>query len=245
MENIESRTDKMKVEVWSDVMCPFCYIGKRRFENALKDFEHGNNIEIEWKAFQLDPSIPSNTGQTVNEYLAARKGIPSEHAAKMNAHVTAMAAELGLRYKLDTAVVANSFDAHRLAHLAKEKGRGDETTERIFKAYFEESKDIADHQTLTEIGILAGLDRDELVSLFNSDHLKKEVKKDLEEGSQLGIQGVPFFVLDRAYAVSGAQPTDIFRQALERAYENWRGKTNFSIVASEEGETCRPGDDCQ
>lgn len=151
----------MKVEIWSDVMCPFCYIGKRRFEQALEQFEYSDDIDVEWKSFQLNPSMETDPDKNINEYLAEAKGWSPEQARQMNQRVTDMAAEEGLEYNMDQAVVANSFDAHRLIQFAKKLDKGAEAEEALFRAYFTESKNIADHNTLLKIAEAIGLDVDE------------------------------------------------------------------------------------
>lgn len=235
----------MKVEIWSDVMCPFCYIGKRRFEQALHQLPYGNAIDVEWKSFQLDPSIVNEPGKNINQYLAERKGITLEHAQQMNDYVTNMAAELGLRYDFSKAIVANSFDAHRFSHLAAKKGKGDAAEESLFKAYFTEGQNIADHDTLAALGTGIGLDPAEVTQTLQTDAYAADVQQDIAEASALGVQGVPFFVMDRKYAVSGAQSVEVFKQALDRAYTEWKAekdKNNLTIV---EGQSCSPEGDCK
>jgi predicted DsbA family dithiol-disulfide isomerase len=207
----------MKVEIWSDIMCPFCYIGKRKFEQALQSFENKEEIEIEWKSFQLDPEIVSNKNRSVNEYLAERKGWSVEQARKLNADVTSMAKEVGLDYDFDKAIIANSFDAHRLIQFAKTKGLGDVAEEALFRAYFTEGKNIADTGTLIALGVGIGLDQAEVKQMLESDSFGDEVQMDIYEAQQVGVRGVPFFVVDNKYAVSGAQSPEVFRQVLERA----------------------------
>lgn len=226
----------MKIEIWSDVMCPFCYIGKRRFENALTQFEFKNEIQVIWKSFQLDPSIKTIPGESVNQYLAERKGIAVADAGKMNDHVTRMASELGLHYDFDKAVVANSFDAHRFSHLAAMHGLGDMAEESLFKAYFTEGKNIADHDTLVQLGIEIGLDPAEIRTMLESDLFSKDVHKDIDQAEEFGVRGVPFFVIDRKYAVSGAQDTSVFLEALRISFAEWkkdREKFNFQTTDGE------------
>jgi predicted DsbA family dithiol-disulfide isomerase len=212
----------MKVEIWSDVMCPFCYIGKRRFENALQQLPFGRNIEVEWKSFQLDPTIKNEPGKSVYQYLAERKGVSLQQAQQMNDYVTKMAAELDLEYDFSKAVVANSFDAHRFSHLAAQKGKGDAAEESLFKAYFTEGKNIADRDTLVALGESIGLDSAEVKQTLQTDAFATDVQHDIEEAGALGVQGVPFFVINRKYAVSGAQSVDVFKQALDKAYTEWK-----------------------
>jgi predicted DsbA family dithiol-disulfide isomerase len=209
----------MKVEIWSDVMCPFCYIGKRRFEEAMAQFPHAGEVLITWKSFQLNPDMVTDPSLNINQYLADVKGWQLEYAQQMNQQVTEMAAAVGLEYDFDRAVVANSFDAHRLSHLATEKGLGDKAEEALFKAYFTQGKNIADHDTLTELGVTIGLDADNVKQVLATDAYTDGVKRDIEEAQYLGIRGVPFFVMDGKYAVSGAQPVEVFLQTLEKARE--------------------------
>lgn len=207
----------MKVEIWSDVMCPFCYIGKRKFEKALEQFPSANEVEIEWKSFQLNPEMKTQPGKNINQYLAEIKGWSLEQAQEMNAHVTKMAKESGLEYHLEKAIVANSFDAHRLSHLAKEHGVQDLLEELLFAAYFTEGKNTDDRAILLELGIKAGLNSEEITAALNSDKYAAEVHEDISIAQQLGVRGVPFFVFDRKYGVSGAQSPEVFLETLTRA----------------------------
>jgi predicted DsbA family dithiol-disulfide isomerase len=227
----------MKVEIWSDVMCPFCYIGKRKFENALAQFPQKDNIEIEWKSFQLNPELVGSSGQSIHEYLAERKGWTLDYAKQLNNQVTGMAAEVGLEYNFDKAVVANSFDAHRFAHLAAKHGLGDAAEESLFKAYFTEGKDISDREVLAELGAGIGLDAEEVRSTLSSNTYAREVQQDIAEAAALGARGVPFFVIDRKYAVSGAQPEDIFLKALQQSF-------NEQAATDSNGNTCSIDGDC-
>lgn len=208
----------MKVEIWSDVMCPFCYIGKRNFEAALEHFPGKNDVNVEWKSFQLNPDIETDPKKSVNEYLAEHKGITLDHAKKLNDRVTSMAADVGLRYDFDKAIVANSFDAHRLSHFAKQQGKQNAMEERLFKAYFTEGKNTADHETLTALADEIGLDAAAVRAVLNSNQFADDVVKDIYEAQQVGARGVPFYVFDNRYAVSGAQPERLFSQVLEKAF---------------------------
>lgn len=213
---------KMEVEIWSDVMCPFCYIGKRRFEAALSNFEHRDDISIEWKSFQLNPAMKTVPGKSINEYLAENKGWTVEYAREMNQYVTNMAKEVGLEYNMDKAVVANSLDAHRLIQFAKTKGLGDAMEEHLFRAYFTEGQNTADHKVLLDIAIEIGLDGNEAAAILESDRFSEEVQQDVYEAQQVGARGVPFFVFNRQYAVSGAQHEDTFLQTLEKSFSAWQ-----------------------
>jgi predicted DsbA family dithiol-disulfide isomerase len=232
----------MKVEIWSDVMCPFCYIGKRRFEDALQHFEHKDEIEIEWKSFQLNPDMVTDPDINIDQYLAEIKGFTLDHAKQLNAHVTQMAAEAGLTYNFDKAIVANSFNAHRYSHLAKKHGLGIEAEEQLFKAYFTDGKNIDDKDTLIELGVALGLDATEVKQTLESNAYADEVKHDIAEARQLGIQGVPFFVLNNKYGISGAQAVPVFEQTLEKAFGEWQKENpKLEII---EGESCGPDGDC-
>jgi predicted DsbA family dithiol-disulfide isomerase len=204
----------MKIEIWSDVMCPFCYIGKRRLEQALEQIPGSEAYSIEWKSFQLDPDLVTNGKENPYEYLADRKGISYQESVKMHENVVNAAREVGLDYRFDKAVVANSLDAHRLSHLAKQHGVGNALEERLFQAYFTEGRDIADHATLTEFGVEAGIPQADIDMLFNGDQFLAEVQRDIAEAQQIGVRGVPFFVFDRKYAVSGAQPVEAFLETI-------------------------------
>ena len=232
----------MKVEIWSDVMCPFCYIGKRRFEDALQHFEHKDEIEIEWKSFQLNPDMVTNPAINIDQYLADVKGFTLDHAKQLNTHVTQMAAEAGLTYNFDKAVVANSFNAHRYSHLAKKHGLGIEAEEQLFKAYFTDGKNIDDKSTLIELGTTLGLDANEVKQTLESSDFADDVKRDIAEARQLGIQGVPFFVLNNKYGISGAQAVPVFEQTLQKAFGEWQNENSRLEII--EGESCGPDGDC-
>lgn len=219
-----NNSEKMKIEIWTDVMCPWCYIGKRRFEKALSQFKHKDKIEVEWKSFQLNPSMRTDTSKTTAQYLAESKGWSPGQTKQIFENVTQLAKAEGLQYDFDKTVVANSFDAHRLLQLAKRYGKGDAVEELLFKAYFEEGKNIADYTALIEIGQKAGLNKEEVKQVLHSDAFKEDVKKDAQEANNLGCTGVPFFVINRKYGISGAQDSGTFLKALEKAFAEWEGK---------------------
>lgn len=237
---------KMKVEIWSDIMCPFCYIGKRHFEQALKQFPHNNEIQIEWKSFQLDPSIPQHLPQktSVYQYLAQRKGMTYDQSVKMHERVVEMAKAAGLQYNFDKAIVANSFSAHRLIQLAKTKGLGDAAEERLFLAYFTQGKDFGDPQVLQELGRDIGLTTEEVNEALTNEQYAQKVKHDINEAEEIGVNGVPFFVFNRKYAVSGAQPATVFTQVVERAFDEWKAEHPSFLSAVSEGPSCKPGEEC-
>jgi predicted DsbA family dithiol-disulfide isomerase len=234
----------MKVEIWSDIMCPFCYIGKRKFEAALAQFAGRADVELSWRSFQLDPNMTSMPGRNVMEYLAERKGQSMDWSRQAHAHVTAMAQAVGLDYRFDKAVVANSFDAHRLIHLAKASGLDDVAEERIFKAYFTEGADFADHEVLTRLGVEIGLPEEAVRAVLASDVYAQAVREDCATAAELGANGVPFFVLDRKYGVSGAQEPATFLQVLEKAHAGWLAARPSAIQITAEGAACGPDGEC-
>jgi len=238
-------TIKMKVEVWSDVMCPFCYIGKKKFESALEKFSGKKNIELTWKSYQLDPSIKNGETPDYKEYLSKRKGMSLSHVTQMLQQVTEMAKGAGLTFHLDKAVIANSFDAHRLSHLALIQGKQNQVEELLFAAHFIEGKDISNHTILIEIAARAGIDSVLVKEMLDGKKFAKEVLADVNEAQQLGIQGVPFFVFNRKYAVSGAQPASSFLQVLEKSYAEWEKESPTSALKIINGPACTPNGECK
>ena len=200
----------MKIEIWSDIMCPFCYIGKRQLETALAEFPNGE-FEIEWKSFQLDPTITPQSGKDVYTFLAERKGMSVEQSIEMHKGVVERAKSVGLDYHFDKAIISNSLTSHRILQLAKTKKLGDKMEEIFFKAYFTEGRDLNDTETLIELAVKAGLDSNEVKEVIENENLYlDDVHSDIHEANEIGVQGVPFFVFDRKYAVSGAQPVEAF-----------------------------------
>ena len=206
----------MQVEIWSDVVCPWCYIGKRRFETALARFGERDQVEVRWRSFQLDPSAPALTQGTLTDRLAERMG-SHDAAVAANARVTVLAAAEGLRYRLDQARPGNTFDAHRLLHLAWERGLQDSAEERLFAAYFAEGEPVGDRDTLVRLLGEVGIDEEEARAVLEGERYGDEVNADQREAMALGATGVPFFVIDRRYGVPGAQSADVLLSALETA----------------------------
>jgi predicted DsbA family dithiol-disulfide isomerase len=209
----------MKVDIWSDVRCPFCYIGKRKFELALEKFPYKDKVEVEWHSFELDPNTETRPDIDSADYLAQKKGQTREWALQMNANVSNIAAEVGLNFNIDKAVVANSFNAHRLIQLAKSMGLDNQIEELLFIAYFIDGKNI-DEKAVTEIGVTAGLEKIAVEGMLNGFDFSNEVRADEQIAQQIGISGVPFFVFDQKLAVSGAQPPETFLGALEQAWKH-------------------------
>ncbi|SHG09766.1 DsbA family oxidoreductase [Ornithinibacillus halophilus] len=209
----------MKIEVWSDFVCPFCYIGKRRLEAALNNFENKDNVTVEYRSYELDPNAEVNPGKSIHELLAGKYGMSVEKAKAMNENVGLQAKEVGLTYHFDTMKHTNTFDAHRLAQYADGKGKGKEMTERLLYAYFTESKLLSDHQTLIELAEEVGLDAEEVEEMLKTDEYGNKVRFDENQAKQIGVQGVPFFVFNEKYAVSGAQPVETFKEVLDKVWE--------------------------
>jgi|APCry1669192269_1035402.scaffolds.fasta_scaffold04917_2 predicted DsbA family dithiol-disulfide isomerase len=196
----------MRIDVWSDVACPWCYVGKRNLELALEEL--GLTPEITWRAFELDPTAPKSTSLSMDEVLSRKYGTTIEQAQEMNRQMTTTAAKLGLEYHLDTLQLGNSFDAHRLAKLAEDHDLGEEIAERLFAAYFTESQLISDHETLTRLGVEVGLDEAEIRRVLASDAYSDEVRGDEAMAQEAGFTGVPTFVIDGQFAIPGAQPVE-------------------------------------
>ncbi|MFN0036032.1 MAG: DsbA family oxidoreductase [Saprospiraceae bacterium] len=222
-ELTDSKKKKMQIEIWSDVVCPFCYIGKLKFEQALEKFPQKDKVEIVWKSFQLDPEAAAN-GEDYLQNLSERKGWSLEQTRQITENVTQMAAAVGLAYHFEKAIAANSFDAHRLSHLAHQHGLQDGMEEALFKAHFVEGKNIADRSTLVQLGTAIGLDATEVKNVLEGQAFADAVRKDIDEAQELRVSGVPFFVFDRKYAVSGAQESDVFLKTLEKALATWQEK---------------------
>lgn len=210
----------MKIEIWSDVMCPFCYIGKRRFENALAQFENKDEVEIVWRSFQLNPALQTDPSKNTIEHLAESKGWDMEYTRKTTDYVVNMAKELGLNYDFEKAIVANSFNAHRLLHLAKQNYVQNECEEKLFEAYFIHGKNIDDNDVLLELGLSLGIHSDAILDMLSSDAYAVDVESDIYQAQQIGVQGVPFFVIDNKYAISGAQQSETFLAALYKAKQS-------------------------
>ena len=219
LENISpgKQTETMNVEVWSDVVCPFCYIGKRNFENALKQTGLTDNVNVVWRSFELAPDLRPNPEATIYEELGKRKGWSLEQSKQIHRQMEQRAKESGLTFDFTQTVPANSFNAHRLLHLAGRHGVQNEVKESLFKGYFTDGKNIDDENYLIETGRKAGINEEEVRNALQSDAIKKEVVEDIEIARKMGINGVPFFVLNRKHALSGAQPVDLFIEALEKA----------------------------
>lgn len=208
----------MKVEIWSDVICPWCYIGKRRFEMALAKFEHRSEVQVIWRSFELDPHAPAQYPGTLDEMLAKKYAVSPQQAAGMNANVTALAKELGLEYHLDKARPGNTFDAHRLLHFAASKQLGDRATERMMHAYFSESLAVGDRDALAGLAPEFGIHENDARAMLVSDAYADLVRADEARAAEYDIRGVPFFLFNESAALSGAQSVEVFTAALQQVY---------------------------
>jgi predicted DsbA family dithiol-disulfide isomerase len=220
----DTRTTPLRVEIWADVACPWCYIGRRRFAAALAAFPHRDRVQVRWRSYLLSPEAPVGSPLTEAEMLAEAKGLPLEAVQEMFAHVTGVAADAGLELRFDTVRPANTFDAHRLVHLARRRDPdlADAMVETLMSAHFQQGLAVDDREVLVRLAVQVGLDAEDVRRALDGDGGADDVLADLEEGRAVRVSGVPFFVLDRRYGVSGAQPTELFVQALEQAWQAGR-----------------------
>lgn len=219
-------------------MCPFCYIGKRNFERALEQFADKDKLQVVWKSFQLDPSIPEVQSESYSNYLVKAKGMPKAQVDAMLANVTQNAKNAGLDYDFDKSVMVNSLKAHRVIQFAKTRGLGDVAEERFFKAFFTEGENIADDATLIKIGKDIGLDEAAVELALTNDKYLDMINQDIQEARTIGVQGVPFFVFNRKYAVSGAQPPQAFLQTLQKSFAEWREVNPEIKIEVTKGQSC-------
>jgi predicted DsbA family dithiol-disulfide isomerase len=231
----------MRIDIWSDYACPFCYIGKRRLEHAISQFEGRDKVEVVYRSFQLDPHAKSNGGVSIHEMLAQKYGMTLEKAQAMNAQLTEQAQTVGLDFKFDTMVHTNTFDSHRLSHYAAKQGKAAEMTERLLRAYFTDSLNLGDHSVLVALAVEVGLDEAETAAMLASDAYSAEVHADIEEGASLNITGVPFFVFNNKYAVSGAQPGPVFSEVLDTVWAEEKEAPVLQVVGQPKGQA--NGDD--
>ena len=232
----------MRIEIWSDVVCPWCYIGKRRLETALSTFEHRDEVEIVYRSFELDPSSPGVPTQTVAEALGAKYGGGPAAGQEMVDRVEAVAAEEGLLFRLGEAQRASTVDAHRLLHLALEDGPATQgrLKEELLAAYFLRAQNPADHAVLREAAVKAGLDGGRADEVLTGDEYAAAVESDVREAASLGATGVPFFVVDRRYGVSGAQPAEVFTQVLEQAWSETHPVLQQVVGGAVSEDACGP-----
>jgi len=238
--------NKMKIEIWSDIMCPFCYIGKRNFEAALSQFANKEQVDVEWKSFQLDPTIPEVPKYQDNMYMfvADRKGFSYEQSKKMHQDLIQYAKSVGLEYNFDKALVTNSLKGHRLIQFAKTKGLGEKAEERLFYAYFTQGKNLSDVATLIKLGKEISLTETEVNEALTNSLYVQKVESDSKEAQTLGARGVPFFVINRKYAIAGAQQPNEILKTLEKAFSEWQ-KENPNALEIQDGQVCEPNGNCK
>jgi predicted DsbA family dithiol-disulfide isomerase len=221
------------VEIWSDIACPWCYVGKRRFEEALRRFEHRDAVTVTWRSFELDPAAPAERAGERAARLAEKYGVSVEQAREMEQHLTDVAAGDGLEFHFERARSGNTFDGHRLVHLAAAHGLQDAMKERLLKAYLTEGELISDHDTLARLAAEVGLPSEEVTELLAGDRFAGEVRAEERLAGELGIHAVPFFVIDRAIGASGAHPPEALLRMLETG---WAQRSPLSVVA--DGDAC-------
>jgi predicted DsbA family dithiol-disulfide isomerase len=232
----------MDVEIWSDIACPWCYVGKKRFEAALASFAHADEVSVTWRSFELDPGAPADRGLPHDELIAKKYGRSLEEVHQMDAQLTAVAAAEGIDMKLDDARSGNTFDGHRVVHLAKTLGLGEEMKERLFRAYFTEGELIADHEVLIRCAVEVGVPEDAVREVLLTERFAEEVREDELLAQSAGISAVPCFVIDRKFGASGAQPPEELLRFLEHG---WSQRQPAPIVFGEgsgvvEGDACGP-----
>ena len=231
----------MKVEVWTDIMCPYCYIGKIHYEQALKQFAHADEVELVIKAFQLNPDLPDQgRGYPVMDYLTKTAGYPEESVKQMFDYIEELAKNAGVKFNIPHAVAANTMDAHRLVKLAVKKHLDSRVLMLISKAYFEDALDYSDRELLVKIGVEAGLEEAEIRQLFSGDDYKAEVKQDIQEAHQLGIDTVPTFLFNRKQAIIGSEPVAVFLETLNKAYQHSHG-----AMEVKKGRSCNADGTCE
>jgi predicted DsbA family dithiol-disulfide isomerase len=228
----------VRVEVWSDIACPWCYVGKRRFEAALAGFEHADDVQVTWRSFELDPSAPPAWDVDGATHLAQKYGSSREQALEMMRRMTETAAGEGLAFDFERQRGGSTFDAHRLVQLAADHGVQDAMKERLLKAYLEEGELMSDHATLRRLAAAVGLPGDEVADLLAGDRYAREVRDDERTASQLGIGAVPFFVVDRTIGASGAQPPEVLRSLLEQGWAAAHPQPVIPLLAT--GDACGP-----
>ncbi|MDI1306066.1 MAG: DsbA family oxidoreductase [bacterium] len=230
--------NKLKIQIWSDIMCPFCYIGKRRIEEALQLFEHKDAVAIEWKSFQLDAGFIASPEDNMVEHLAEKYRKDNDWAQNMLDNMTQNAKAAGLDFHFEKAVLANSWIAHRLLHLAKKYNLANDLEELLFKAYLTDGKNVNDLNTLAELGFEVGLETEEIKQVLYSDAFANEVQQDIVAANSIGVQGVPFFVFENKYAISGAQPAAAFLKTLDKVWEEGKFESKVTLLNTTTENSC-------
>lgn len=225
----------MRIEIWSDIACPWCYIGKRRFEKALAAFPHRDDVEVVHRSYLLDPGAPAEPVETVAQVLGRKYGGGEAAGRQMIDRVEAVAAEEGMIWRHHSSLRVSTLDAHRLLHLARESGAAEALLEALYDAYFARARNVADHDTLVELAVGAGLDEQSVREVLASSRYTDEVFAEAQEAGALGANGVPFTVIDRSYGVPGAQPVEVLGEVLEQA---WASRRSLQLVTA--GDDCGP-----
>lgn len=236
---------KMKIEIWSDVACPFCYIGKRNFEKAINSSEFKNDIEVIWKSFELTPGLKTDTSISIEKFLSERKGYPLQHVQQMNKNVVSMGKNVGIDFNLDKIVVANTYLAHNFIHFANAYNLQNQAKEALLNAYFTRGLNVDDTTVLLKIGGELGLDKQKLHQAFVQKSFATQVNLDVQEARDLGVSGVPFFVFNRKYAVNGAQETEVFKETIDKAFKEWRAQNPINTLEITDGKSCTVDEICE
>jgi len=242
---MSSLNGQMVVEIWSYVACPYCFIGKKKFEKALQQFPERDKIKIQWKSFQLSPELKTNPDITIYEYLCDSKGINIEEAKEMTYFAEESAASTGIKLNFDKVIPANTLRAHILLHLARQNGKQNEVKEKLFHAHFVEGKNVDDINVLGEIAASSGISTEQLHKVLQDESYADSVREDIYEARQLAIRSVPFFVFNRKYAVNGAQDPVVFLRTLEKAFEEWRDENSAVNIEIIQGESCSVDEGCK
>ena len=238
------KTNKMKVEIWSDTNCPFCYIGKRNFETALYQFENASDVEVHWKSFELAPGFKTQPDKSMHLLLADLKGITLRQSIDRCNQVADAARQVGLEYNFHKMIPANSFNSHRFLHLAHEHDLQNGAKESLFRAYFTDGKNIDDIPTLMELGREIGLNPLEVKNALEGDYYQDDVNQDILEAENRGITNVPAFVFDNKLTITGAQGREQFLKILEKAHREWKIENTGSALTYAEGQSCKIGENC-
>lgn len=228
----------MKIEIWSDYVCPFCYIGKKQLEKAIQETGFEGQVELVYKSYQLDPTTPEDTNESVYESLAKKYSMTIEKAKEMTQGVTARAKEVGLNYNFDKMKTENTLKAHRLVKWAEQQGDATALVEALLHSHFIEAKRISHDDVLVNIAEQVGLNRDDVIKVLASNDFKADVEEDIQEGLQLGVKGVPFFVLNRKYGISGAQPQEVFENTLRKVAEEEGLQPALKMEGSSDAGVC-------
>ncbi|MGE7109949.1 DsbA family oxidoreductase [Lysinibacillus sp. NPDC047702] len=228
----------MKIEIWSDYVCPFCYIGKKQLEQAIEDTGFAGQVELVYKSYQLDPTTPVDTNVSTYEALAKKYGMSLEKAKEMTQGVATRAKEVGLNYNFDKLMEENTLKAHRLVKWAEQQGDATPLVEALLHGYFIEAKRIGQDNVLVDIAEQIGLNRDEAAKILVTDEYKSEVESDIQEGLELGVRGVPFFVLNRKYGISGAQPQEVFEDTLRKVAQEEGLQPALKMASTDETGVC-------